>query len=313
MSTSRDSCCLPSVKKQKHDFQVFAFVQCIIKQSLDSIFVISRIIKVSVRVISLSLRLRLITLTSTLIILDITKTSSNNCLISFAPNKVCRFSPIIMSLIEYRNLLFEVSENIAWITESRRLLFICKVFLPDGCENDIQDVLSLLIKLEEENKLGIDSLEVLKDLLDGMGKWNLLQRVEKFENKRIEYKSLLEQCGRVLDECNQLERLISVCEGKISHDRREHITDVSTLFMELEKQNNLGIKRLEILKTMATVMEKPDLIEQVGEFEKKRKQEEDAERKQNELEEARRRSQGEESTIFISNIKMYIINGFEIF
>ena len=31
MSTSRDSCCLPSVKKQKHDFQVFAFVQCIIR------------------------------------------------------------------------------------------------------------------------------------------------------------------------------------------------------------------------------------------------------------------------------------------
>ena len=81
MSTSRDSCCLPSVKKQKHDFQVFTFVQCIIKQLLDSVFVISRIIKVSLRVISLSLRLRLITLTSTLIILDITKTSSNNCLL----------------------------------------------------------------------------------------------------------------------------------------------------------------------------------------------------------------------------------------
>ena len=74
MSTSRDSCCLPSVKKQKHDFQVFAFVQCIIKQLLDSVFVISRIIKVSVRVI---------TLTTTLIILDITKTSSNNCLLLY--------------------------------------------------------------------------------------------------------------------------------------------------------------------------------------------------------------------------------------
>ena len=48
------------------------FVQCIIKQLLDSVFVISRIIKVSVRVISLSR-----TPTSTLIILDITKTSSN--------------------------------------------------------------------------------------------------------------------------------------------------------------------------------------------------------------------------------------------
>ena len=47
---------------------------------LDSVFVISRIIKVSVRVISLSLRLRLITPTSTLVILDITKTSSSNCL-----------------------------------------------------------------------------------------------------------------------------------------------------------------------------------------------------------------------------------------
>ena len=49
-------------------------------------FLISRIIKVSVRVISLSRRLRLITpdnplITSTLIIVDIAKTSSNNCLI----------------------------------------------------------------------------------------------------------------------------------------------------------------------------------------------------------------------------------------
>ena len=70
---------LPSVKKHKRVF--FCFVQCIIKQLLDSVFVISRIIKVSVRVISLSLRLRLVTHTSTLIILDITKTSSNNCLL----------------------------------------------------------------------------------------------------------------------------------------------------------------------------------------------------------------------------------------
>ena len=45
------------------------FVQWIIRQSFYSVFVISRIIKISVRVIP----------TSTLIILDITKTSSNNC------------------------------------------------------------------------------------------------------------------------------------------------------------------------------------------------------------------------------------------
>ena len=51
------------------------------KQLLDEVFVISRIIKVEVRVISRSRRLRLITLTETLIILDITKTESNNCFI----------------------------------------------------------------------------------------------------------------------------------------------------------------------------------------------------------------------------------------
>jgi len=78
MSSSRALCCLPSVKKQKHDFFFFFFVQCIMKQLLDSVFVISRIIKVSVGIISRSRRLRLITVTSTLIILDITKTSSNN-------------------------------------------------------------------------------------------------------------------------------------------------------------------------------------------------------------------------------------------
>ena len=105
ISSSCALCCLPLVRKQEHDFQVFFvpltvvtiffFVQCIKKQSLDSFFVISRIIKVSVRVISLSLRLwlRLITATSTLSILDITKTSSNNCLMSLRPPCPCIWRP----------------------------------------------------------------------------------------------------------------------------------------------------------------------------------------------------------------------------
>ena len=66
VSISRALCCFLSVTKQRHDF-LFFFVQCsIIKQLLDSVFVVSRIIKVSVPVISLtslSLRLQLITLT----------------------------------------------------------------------------------------------------------------------------------------------------------------------------------------------------------------------------------------------------------
>ena len=51
------------------------------KQLLDEVFVISIIIKFEVRVISGSRRLRLITLFETLIILDITKTESNNSFI----------------------------------------------------------------------------------------------------------------------------------------------------------------------------------------------------------------------------------------
>jgi len=65
---------LLAVSEEAQTQVFFCFVQCIIKQLLDSVFVISRIIEVSVRVNSLSLCLRLITPTSTLIIVDITKT-----------------------------------------------------------------------------------------------------------------------------------------------------------------------------------------------------------------------------------------------
>ena len=45
------------IEKIVEDTGYFFFIECIIKQLLDSVFVISRIIKVSVRVISLSLSL----------------------------------------------------------------------------------------------------------------------------------------------------------------------------------------------------------------------------------------------------------------
>ena len=77
---ARALCCLLPVKKQKHYF-LFFLAQCVIKQLLDSVFVISRIIKVEVGVISRSRRRRRITLTETLIILSITKAEFNNCFI----------------------------------------------------------------------------------------------------------------------------------------------------------------------------------------------------------------------------------------
>ena len=44
-------CCLPSVKKQNHDFHFFKYA---IKQLLDSVFVISRINKVAAGVVKRS-------------------------------------------------------------------------------------------------------------------------------------------------------------------------------------------------------------------------------------------------------------------
>ena len=76
---------------------------------------ISRIIKVSVRVISLSLRLRLITLTSTLIILDITKTESNNCFNrkrkeTAVTNITVRFRMVYLTDLTFRMLQHTSSE-----------------------------------------------------------------------------------------------------------------------------------------------------------------------------------------------------------
>ena len=75
------------------------------KQLLDEVFVISRIIKVEVRVISRSRRLRLITLTETLIIPDITKTESNNCFIILCLQVISQFLAGSMKWIEKPFLL----------------------------------------------------------------------------------------------------------------------------------------------------------------------------------------------------------------
>ena len=92
------------------------FVQCIIKLSLDSVFGISRIIKVLV-----SRRLRLLTLTETLITLDITKTLSNKCLLSdvlhrysviYFYNHLYRFAyPESSSGLWIHHILWIISEN----------------------------------------------------------------------------------------------------------------------------------------------------------------------------------------------------------
>ena len=199
-----------------------------------------------------------------------------------------------MSFGEYLNLLCEISEEIDWEAKHERLIFIINRYLPDVSGDEITDVNSLLAKLEERSLLGIDRLDVLKDLLKGIRKWDLLRIVEGFEIKRKDYKQFLGKISRALDESNELQRVILICKRQnlIAHERTEHIPNVNALFTELEQQNNLGIGNLSILRTLANEVEKPDLCKLVNDFDEKRKQEDDAERIRKEREDYKQKARG---------------------
>ena len=188
-----------------------------------------------------------------------------------------------MSSIEYNNLLFEISQRLNQRIEReqlslKQLLFVCRGKVASGTE-DIKDVLSLLRALESQNNLRIDQLDVLKDILKVLDEWALLEEVQKFEIKRKEYKCLIEKVSLGLDEPNHLERLILICRGKTSVESEGKIHDVRTLLQELERQNHLGVGCLEFLKEILTATEKDDLLQEVQDFEKRRQDEDEFERR----------------------------------
>ena len=175
-----------------------------------------------------------------------------------------------MSAIEYNNLLFKVSQRFNELNAGKQLLFMCRGKVAPRNEESLQDVVYLFEELEEKEFLGPDKLDVLKDLLEGLEEWSLLENVEKFETKRREYDGLLEQIIQALDELNDLERLVSICKGKIPQHRQGTIHDVRSLFEELKNNNCLRVNHLSILKAILTQTEKRDLLEKVNEFEERR-------------------------------------------
>ena len=175
-----------------------------------------------------------------------------------------------MSAIEYNDLLFKVSQRLNELNVGRRLLVMCRGKVAPRSEENLQDVLSLFVELEEKEFLGPDRLDVMKEVLEGLKEWSLLENVEKFEAKRKEYDCLLRQIIRALDELNDVERLVSICEGVIPQDRQGSIHDVRSLFEELKNNSSLGINRLDVLKEILTQAEEQELLEKVKEFEKRR-------------------------------------------
>ena len=193
-----------------------------------------------------------------------------------------------MSNVEFLRILHQCDKEIDWQTESGWLLDIYEHCIPNDSEKAFTSVITLLRKLKDKGVIGIDHLVVLIDIVKrtkSSSKWNLLRILREFENKRKDYKELLKQIGRALQESNELQRSISTCveNNVIPRKTGKQIKDFDALFKMLEDRHILGIEDLTILKTIATEVEKPDLCRLVEEFEKKRKQEEDAERRNDNL------------------------------
>ena len=88
-----------------------------------------------------------------------------------------------MSKIEYKDLLYNISEKLDE-NELPRLIFMCSEEIPESSAENIPDVLTLFKELEKHNRLGIDRLDILKEILKQMKKRSLLRKVEEFEIRR---------------------------------------------------------------------------------------------------------------------------------
>ena len=183
-----------------------------------------------------------------------------------------------MSYVEYNQLLFESSQRLDLLNQHGKLLFMCRGRVASRPE-DIPDALSLFLELEEHNNLAIDRVELLKELLKGFGERSLFQRVRRFEYKRKEYKELLEQISRALDESNQLQQLIAVCTEREALEENERNTQiVRILFEKLERRGLFEFGRLDFLKGILSGIGRQDLVKKVQDFEKRRIDEDEFER-----------------------------------
>ena len=179
-----------------------------------------------------------------------------------------------MSATEYNNLLYAICRKLDELNALDQLLSMCRGKLAPGSEGNIRNTRSLCDKLEENNKLGIDRLQLMKRLLRGVEDWVLLEKVEKFECKRKEYKAFLEKVISSLDALNDFERLIAICRGSV---REGNIEDVRSLFRELENQDNLEIDYLDVVKNILAETESNELLKELEEFEERRNREDKSE------------------------------------
>ena len=200
-----------------------------------------------------------------------------------------------MSSIGFSFLLDEVSQNLKDASKINKILNAArkaKLIAADSESYNAQvnpgDSTAVVLQqlfsdLEKKGKLGIDKLGILRNLLKGVKEWSLIDKVDNFAKKRKDFTSLLAKIIDKLDGKGSLDELISMCVDFIPEEAKEDIKDVRTMFSELEKNDCLGCEQLATLKTILKDIGEKDLLDEVTEFEKRRKKEEAALRRRGKL------------------------------
>ena len=196
-----------------------------------------------------------------------------------------------MSSIGYRGLLYRVSQELTDLKKINQILYASSSegLVSENSEsfniqvnpgdNTAVTVMKLFSDLEESENLGLDNLEILRDLLKGVKEWSLVDEVDKFVRQRKDFNTLLETIIPKLDELDNLDQLLSLCEDHIADDAKDDIKDVRSLVKELQKKNRLGVARLTVLRKILTETGQQELLDLLTEFEKKWEEQEKAERR----------------------------------
>ena len=85
---------------------------------------------------------------------------------------------------EYLDLLEQIIPALDELNDLERLISICRAEIPEANEGNIHNVRSLFKELEIQSCLGIDYLDILKEILTQTGQSDLLKEVERFEEQR---------------------------------------------------------------------------------------------------------------------------------
>ena len=174
-----------------------------------------------------------------------------------------------MSEVTYNDLLYRIRKRIEEINALEHVVEICKEKLAH--QGTIRDTRLLFKNLEESGRLGVDSLQVLKEILKALKEWDLHEKLENFERLRREYVELRETVIRVLEELD-MGRLMSAVGGRKVPKKRQN--DVRSLV------NFLGTDCLHLFGGIFTELNNDELRTALEKYQNRRTQYEACEREE---------------------------------